>query len=66
MEEIKILSFAKINLSIDVTGITEDGMHTVDMIMHQISFHDDVKVRFISDHTKNRGDIDIKGSTNRY
>ena len=38
MEEIKILSFAKINLSIDVTGITEDGMHTVDMIMHQISF----------------------------
>ena len=66
MEEIKILSFAKINLSIDVTGITEDGMHTVDMIMHQISFHDDVKVRFISDHTKNRGDIDIKVSTNRY
>lgn len=66
MEEIKILSFAKINLSIDVTGITEDGMHTVDMIMHQISFHDDVKVRFIPDHMKNRGDIDIKVSTNRY
>ena len=66
MEEIKILSFAKINLSIDVTGVTDDGMHTVDMIMHQISFHDDVKVRFFPDQKRERGDVDIKVSTNRY
>lgn len=66
MEEIKILSFAKINLSIDVTGATEDGMHTVDMIMQQISFHDDVTVRFFPDQGKANGDIDIKVSTNRY
>lgn len=46
MKEIRIQSFAKINLSIDVTGVTEDGMHLVDMIMHQLSFHDDVTVRF--------------------
>ena len=30
MEEVK-MSFCKILLSIDVTGITEDGMHTVDL-----------------------------------
>lgn len=66
MEEIKILSFAKINLSIDVTGTTEGGMHTVDMIMQQISFHDDVTVRFFPDQGKENGDIDIKVSTNRY
>lgn len=66
MEEIKILSFAKINLSIDVTGITGDGMHTVDMIMHQISFHDDVKVKFFPDPDKARGDVDVRVSTNRY
>lgn len=66
MEEIKILSFAKINLSIDVTGIAEDGMHAVDMIMHQISFHDDVNVRFLPDQAKPKGNVDIKVSTNRY
>lgn len=46
MKEIRIQSFAKINLSIDVTGVTEDGMHLVDMVMHQLSFHDDVTVCF--------------------
>ena len=46
MKEIRIQSFAKINLSIDVTGVTGDGMHLVDMVMHQLSFHDDVTVRF--------------------
>lgn len=48
MKEIRIQSFAKINLSIDVTGVTEDGMHLVDMVMHQLSFHDDVTVCFDS------------------
>lgn len=66
MEEIRLMSFAKINLSIDVTGVTADGMHTVDMIMHQISFHDDVKVRFTEEKDRAAGDIDIKVSTNRY
>ena len=46
MKEIRIQSFAKINLSIDVTGVTGDGMHLVDMVMHQLSFHDDVTVCF--------------------
>ncbi len=48
MKEIRIQSFAKINLSIDVTGVTDDGMHKVDMVMHQLSFHDDVTVCFES------------------
>lgn len=66
MEEIKIMSFAKINLSIDVTGTTAEGMHTVDMVMHQISFHDDVMVRFTADKGRKPGEIDVKVSTNRY
>ncbi|MGI6176910.1 MAG: 4-(cytidine 5'-diphospho)-2-C-methyl-D-erythritol kinase [Eubacterium sp.] len=41
---ITLKSFAKINLSIDVTGIRPDKMHTVDMVMQEISLCDDVTV----------------------
>ena len=34
MKEIRIQSFAKINLSIDVTGVTGDGMHRVDTVSY--------------------------------
>ena len=60
MREIRISSFAKINFSIDVTGVREDGMHLVDMIMHQIDFHDDVCLRFYIDRQRPKGDIIIR------
>ena len=41
---IHIKSFAKINLSLDVGGVMENGMHPVDMIMQQTTLHDDVIV----------------------
>lgn len=66
MREIKILSFAKINLSIDVTGVLDDGMHQVDMVMQQLSFHDDVIVRYYPAAGRRKGDIEISVSTNRY
>lgn len=66
MQEIKILSFAKINLSIDVTGLTADGMHLVDMVMQQLSFHDDVIVRYVGETGKAPGEFDICVKTNRY
>lgn len=74
MKEVRIQSFAKINLSIDVTGVTGDGMHLVDMIMHQLSFHDDVTVCFERDGQGGRrkgkpraeGAFDIEVRTNRY
>lgn len=66
MREIKILSFAKINLSIDVPGLLDSGMHQVDMIMHQLSFHDDVQIKFFPDQRGTRGDVEIRVKTNRY
>lgn len=66
MREIKIRSFAKINLSIDITGVLENGMHQVDMIMHQLSFHDDVVIKYAPIRGRRRGEIDIHVSTNRY
>ena len=66
MKEIKISSFAKINFSIDVTDVLDNGMHLVDMIMHQIAFHDDVKLQFSVDQHREKGDVDITLTTNRY
>lgn len=66
MKEIKVSSFAKINFSIDVTGVMENGMHLVDMIMHQISFHDDVNLQYVIDKKRAKGSFDIQLKTNRY
>ena len=57
--EITICSYAKINLSIDVTGVRDNGMHEVDMIMQSISLHDDVSVRM----TSGKGSVRVQ--TNR-
>ncbi|MCQ2551520.1 MAG: 4-(cytidine 5'-diphospho)-2-C-methyl-D-erythritol kinase [Clostridia bacterium] len=46
MKEIYIKSFAKINLSIDVKGLLENGYHDVEMVMQQVSLYDLVKIEF--------------------
>lgn len=43
-KKISVNSYGKINLSLDVTGVLPSGMHEVDMIMQQISMHDDVVI----------------------
>lgn len=48
MKEVRLSSYAKINLSIDVKGVLTSGMHEVDMVMQQLSFHDNVTVRYKS------------------
>lgn len=45
MSGISIKAYAKVNLSLDVIGKREDGFHTVEMVMQQISLHDEVLVR---------------------
>ena len=37
-------AYAKINLALDITGIQENGYHTVDMIMQTIGLHDDLEI----------------------
>jgi len=66
MKEIKVSSFAKINFSIDVTGVLDNGMHMVDMIMHQIDFHDDVTVQYEASDLCEKGDFQITLTTNRH
>lgn len=45
MDQIIIKCPAKINLSLDVTGIREDGYHYVKMIMQSISLLDEITVK---------------------
>ena len=70
-----VKSFAKINLSINVGPRGENGYHQVDMVMQQLSFHDDVTVEYMpSDPGRDGcgtasgdgGSFDIEVSTNRY
>lgn len=64
MKEIKLKAFAKINLSLDVCGLLDNGFHEVSMVMQQILLCDDVKVRWTEDSSVQG--ISISLSTNRY
>lgn len=76
MSRIEIKSFVKINLSIDVGAACENGYHSVDMVMQQLSFHDDVTVEYmppapeseeaLGAASENGGSFDIEVRTNRY
>lgn len=47
MEFITLNTYAKINLTLDVTGVREDGYHTVRMIMQSVDLHDEMNLRLI-------------------
>lgn len=57
MEHIRIKSYGKINLSLDVRGRMDNGYHRVEMVMHGIELHDIVKVAFAQ---KSSGGVNIK------
>ncbi|MGE4547985.1 MAG: 4-(cytidine 5'-diphospho)-2-C-methyl-D-erythritol kinase [Intestinibacillus sp.] len=44
-KQIRREAYAKINLTLDVTGKRPDGYHTVKMVMQSVALHDDVTVR---------------------
>lgn len=47
--EIREKAFAKLNLSLDVTGKREDGYHEVCMVMQSVTLCDDVTIRLTGD-----------------
>ena len=57
MDYIKIKAYAKVNLSLDVIGRRENGYHDVEMIMQQITLHDNVMI------TKKNNGISIKSDS---
>ena len=58
---IQLKSYAKINLSLDVKGVTGDGMHLVEMVMQQILLCDDIAMSW----TPGADALEISLKTNR-
>ncbi len=48
IKKINLNSYAKINISLDVTGIRENGYHEVSMIMQAVDLYDEITVSIIS------------------
>lgn len=48
MADITIKSYGKVNLSLDLCGIREDGYHILESIMQKISLRDEVNVKWTS------------------
>lgn len=62
MAEIHLRSYAKINLSLDVTGSRPDGYHDLSTIMQRISLYDRIHMEWNEDDTE---EIRIELTTNR-
>lgn len=45
MDQISIKAYAKLNLSLNITGVRDDGYHFVDMVMQSIDIADHLEVR---------------------
>lgn len=45
MKQITVLAPAKINLALDVTGVRQDGYHTLDMIMQTVNLYEVITLR---------------------
>lgn len=59
MEEIKLFSYAKINLFLDVIGKREDGYHNIKSVMQTISLKDEIIIK------NTNQDIIIKCNNNK-
>lgn len=46
MREIKIKSYAKINLALDVIGLRDDGYHMLETVMQKIGLSDEISIKW--------------------
>lgn len=58
----KIKSYAKVNLSLDITGNRADGYHLIETVMQQIRLADDIYIRW--NKTDSKG-ISVNVTTNK-
>ena len=45
MKGVALLAPAKLNLTLDITGVQENGYHTMDMLMQAVSLYETVTLR---------------------
>ena len=54
MKTMTVRTYPKINLTLDVLGVREDGYHEVEMIMQTVSLFDEVTVTLTDAHDEIR------------
>lgn len=62
MKEINLKSYGKINLSLDVTGVRDDGYHSLESVMQRISLFDRIKITW---EPSDDSQVSIKVETNK-
>lgn len=45
MKAVEVIAPAKLNLTLDITGLAENGYHEVDMVMHAVDLFDKITIR---------------------
>lgn len=60
----KCKAYAKINLTLAITGVREDGYHTLHTVMQQVSLHDDLTVEKAETLTFTCSDPALAGEKN--
>lgn len=51
-ETVSVLAYAKLNLSLDITGVRPDGYHTLEMVMQSVDLYDTVT---LTKHSTDKG-----------
>lgn len=62
MREVKIKSYAKINLALDVIGLRDDGYHLLRTVMQKVGLADDITMRW---QERNSDDFEIELSAGK-
>jgi 4-diphosphocytidyl-2-C-methyl-D-erythritol kinase len=62
-EKLKLNAYAKVNISLDITGVFANGMHQVETVMHTINLADVVSIEL---NTKIKTNRQIFVSSNKY
>lgn len=62
MREVKIKSYAKINLALDVIGMRDDGYHSLRTVMQKVGLADDITIRW---QERNSDDFEIELSAGK-
>ncbi|MEA4921497.1 MAG: 4-(cytidine 5'-diphospho)-2-C-methyl-D-erythritol kinase [Clostridiaceae bacterium] len=55
MKRLKEFSYGKLNLMLNISGVREDGYHTLETVMQTVSIHDIIDIRL-----KSKGEISLK------
>ena len=55
---------AKINLGLNITGVLENGYHTLETVFYPIPLHDALEIKYMDEKFPSEADCDLKVTGN--